>query len=327
MDRLLVEGRYSTYSNSSGSNIPIERKRDIREDASWGYPGMPQTSLFTDQAEDIIYEYGQRKERFTQNDVISKQLGFPTHPITKALLTAEYQSVIDSAIVKTYGQRGWIESILIPTAVYGDYNLSKFKRKPLQNLNNDDLITVLFENLKTFTKYGDTLKQHFRNNTGDDLFHHLDNWPDGYTTNKNNLVKALRDTIISAYKLKTVLDVTNIIKQKENLINFSNAKILMLGEAAIFGGIQEVGIKGFLKNERIGIKMIGKPVKSFIEVELRFVLKDWFGVDEQDVYKNELSTQLDREGLAAFWILQHQRGYRPFINIITYKEIVNFVVK
>jgi hypothetical protein len=103
-----------------------------------------------------------------------------------------------------------------------------------------------------FTNYGDKLENHFRQNTGKNLFFHLEKWADGKNTKKDALI-------------------------------------------------------------------------SVLVIKLFFTLKDWFGVDEEDVYKNEPSTQMGREYLAAFWVLQHQRGYRPFINIITYEEEITVI--
>ncbi|HEX8545486.1 MAG TPA: hypothetical protein VF691_00915 [Cytophagaceae bacterium] len=49
------------------------------------------------------------------------------------------------------------------------------------------------------------------------------------------------------------------------------------------------------------------------------LFKDWFGVDEGDFTNFRPAALLDRRGLAALWILQHQRGYRPFINVFEYR--------
>jgi len=32
---------------------------------------------------------------------------------------------------------------------------------------------------------------------------------------------------------------------------------------------------------------------------------------------------LDRKGIAALWVLQHQRGYKPFINVFEYNTHVD----
>jgi len=48
-------------------------------------------------------------------------------------------------------------------------------------------------------------------------------------------------------------------------------------------------------------------------------------VNEEDVYKDSTSTHLGRDALAAFWILQHRRGFRPFINVIKYQETKEYI--
>jgi len=48
-------------------------------------------------------------------------------------------------------------------------------------------------------------------------------------------------------------------------------------------------------------------------------------VDEQDIYKNTTATQFGRDALAAFWVLQHQKGFKPFINVIRYKELKDYI--
>lgn len=48
------------------------------------------------------------------------------------------------------------------------------------------------------------------------------------------------------------------------------------------------------------------------------MIKDWYGVDESDFTNNRPVAQISRDSLTALWVLQHQRGYRPFINILQY---------
>jgi len=146
-------------------------------------------------------------------------------------------------------------------------------------------------------------------------------------TNLDNLLNALKDKIYLAYRSGFPENVVPEIQA--NMINFSSLRILV--EAMAFGGIQEVELKGYLSK----VKREGKGDyltkfgdifhdPTILEIRLEFVLKDWFGVDEEDVYKSSVATQLGREALAAFWILQHQRGYKPFINVIKYQETKDY---
>lgn len=50
------------------------------------------------------------------------------------------------------------------------------------------------------------------------------------------------------------------------------------------------------------------PAQRNYTMELRYVIRDDFGVDSSDLYS---------PGLIAFWVLQHERrGFRPFVNLI-----------
>jgi len=320
MDSLLIEGRYSTFENAEGKpSRPIEEKKDIREDASWSYFGFPgNIDTLEEQAKDIFIEHKRRKVILNKNDIFLKQLGFPTHPVTKALLYAETHHEVNKALRDTYGWTDWRSYFLLPGS-FGDG--SDIRRKPLIAMSDNELIKVAF---KVFTnKYKDklisTLKEgHFKQNTGNDLIieeHTLTNWGDSFSTNKRALELALEKYIKEAYYYHRVVDVTPAIK--ENMIDFTGALFTMVDEATAFGGIQEVEVKGYLTDAK---EIAWKPDFMGLHIELKITLKDWFGVDEEDVYKSANAAHIARDSLAALWILQHQRGYRPFMNIIKYKE-------
>lgn len=332
MSKKIIEGFATTYENSDGDkNIPIEHKRDIREDASWSYLGVPSSVYLEEQINDFRYEHTViKKQQISDLSILHKIIGIPTNPITKALLTAEYQHEVSDAIKEYHGSKGILEQFVAP-----DYysppggKATASTTTPLKDLTDNQLINLLFCNFKLFTKYGDKLEEHFKNNTGHDLIHNLDKWKDGKRTNKDALIESICKKVESAYRTgRFPVNVTKDIQKY--WLDFTKAKFTMTGEAAAFGGVQEVGILGFLLSEKIGklnsLDARGKTIyyPTTIKMELRFVIKDWFGADEEDIYKNEFAAQLDRKGLAALWILQHQRGYKPFINIITYKETVSF---
>ncbi|MDR3338721.1 MAG: hypothetical protein LBT25_01275 [Candidatus Symbiothrix sp.] len=255
MNQLILKGKHRL------TNLSIEERRDRVEEASWSCFGIPGNILtLNDLAVNIRSEYEKRDIHLTDNDIFRKQIGQPTHPITKALLDAEYPYMVTDAIKNEYGKMGWREALVSPRN-YHYYSLEESQvpvmpttRKPLSKLSNDELIDKLFCPFKRFTKYGNKLENHFRQKTGENLYFHLKEWADGKNTKKVHYLP-----------------------------------------------------------------------KTTLEIRLSFTLKDWFGVDEEDVYKNESSTQMGRESLAAFWVLQHQRGYRPFINIITYEEEITVV--
>jgi len=90
----------------------------------------------------------------------------------------------------------------------------------------------------------------------------------------------------------------------------------------VVGGVQ--GIRIYLK--KLNVQQLGPDLTRGIrevninydaELELQFI--DDFGLNWTDIGKTQTSDILKKLGtpyLIAFWILQHQRGYRPFANII-----------
>jgi hypothetical protein len=329
MDQIILKGTYGS----------VESNRDRVEDASWSINETPGNMLTLNELAESIQK---NDSIISKNDIIRKQIGQPTDSITKALLNAEYPYKVTDAIKNKYGKMGWREALVSPQN-YHYYSLEESQipivpttRKPLSNLSNEELINKLFSPFKRFTNYGDKLENHFRQNTGKNLFFHLEKWEDGKNTKKDALISVIKEKVKSVYLqypsgviLSQPIDITPEIKAKR--LDFSKANIWMMGEKAAFGGIQEIEIQGFLIKRTLkgdyfdqSGKIYHLP-KTTLVIKLFFTLKDWFGVDEEDVYKNEYSTQYGRESLAAFWVLQHQRGYRPFINIITYEEEITVV--
>jgi len=322
MGELLIQGSYSGYSNSRGkTNIPIERKRDIGEDASWAENNVSMSPYLYEQAQDILYE----NKNFTTTDVLHKMIGEPTNPVVKELLYTEYQYKVNDAIREVNKNMGWIEWA-ISASSYSDFNrnaVGLVRRKPLERMSNEELLELMFAPFKLFAKkYCTRLEQQLRDNKGATLEWTFEKWPNREVTNLDNLLNAVKDKIFSAYRRSSPEDVTPEIQA--HMINFSSFRIL--AEAMAFGGIQEVELKGYLsKVKYAGYDKSGKHFPTVLEVRLEFVLKDWFGVDERDVYNNSIAAQWSRESLAAFWVLQHRRGYKPFINVIRYAETKDYV--
>jgi hypothetical protein len=58
---------------------------------------------------------------------------------------------------------------------------------------------------------------------------------------------------------------------------------------------------------------------------MRLDIRDDFGIDRCDIRsaidklkKRKLGYQLPYKGFIAWWILQHQRGFKPFINKMSF---------
>jgi hypothetical protein len=357
----IITGFCSTFDPADGGeNLPIEHKRNIREDASWYYKNIPcildeqfmnnyLPVLSEEQAVDIRYERNKLyKERgiiksATDEDVFNAQIGEPTSQITKELLYAETHREIDTELAKAHGSKGWLESLVRPdgytmniTPTQRIYN--KNYRTPLANMTNEQLLYLMFRLFHLLNNAGSIIygkkdyvkkiEQRFRQKSGYDLEHNIEKWADGKNTKKDALIAAIKQKITKCYATKCFpIDVSQ--EMGRNFLDFSGALLSMPAEAAAFGGIQQINIDGTLLNEKIqvqeGTDGYGKFKVStfFLDIELKFVLKDWFGVDEDDIIKNETAAQVGRESLAAFWVLQHQKGFRPFINIINYKENIS----
>lgn len=90
----------------------------------------------------------------------------------------------------------------------------------------------------------------------------------------------------------------------------------------VVGGVQgmrfylkKLAVKQFSPDLRRGIREVNFNYSA--ELELQFI--DDFGLNWTDIGKTQTSDILKKLGtpyLIAFWILQHQRGYKPFANII-----------
>ena len=222
-------------------------------------------------------------------------------------------------------------------STYSDFDrkaVGLVKRKPLDEMTDEELLELMFTSFKTVSHfkwitndYSREIENNFKKGNGATLEWTFKEWPNRKVSNLDNLLNALTDKIYLAYRSGFPENVTPEIQA--NMINFSHLRTL--GEFVAFGGIQEVELKGYLSK----VKHAGKGDyftkfgdilhdPTVLEVRLEFVLKDWFGVDEEDVYKNSIATKLGRDYLAAFWILQHRRGYQPFINVIKYKETKDY---
>lgn len=102
------------------------------------------------------------------------------------------------------------------------------------------------------------------------------------------------------------------------------------------GGVQEVMVitKKVVKDKNTFNRIMDTKLRDFgeslkrynddiYEITINIILKDWFAVDEGDFSFSDYSsgwsttkslvTAMGREALTAFWILQHQRSYRPFV--------------
>jgi len=87
---------------------------------------------------------------------------------------------------------------------------------------------------------------------------------------------------------------------------------------ALIGKSNQVDV--ILRNIDI-VKNANGNVEFTAEVEI--IIKDWFGVSEGDFTKYDFASAAAKKALTSFWILQHQRGYKPFINQFHFKETIH----
>jgi hypothetical protein len=105
-------------------------------------------------------------------------------------------------------------------------------------------------------------------------------------------------------------------------ISFNPNNLIQTSLKTLVGGTQEL---------EIFIDDINISSANVLNAHLSFKLYDNFGVDEGDVIKAIDSDFVSGTnvavggvlGLKAFWILQHQRGYKPFRTFFHYALNLN----
>ncbi|WMJ74396.1 hypothetical protein RCC89_14655 [Cytophagaceae bacterium ABcell3] len=198
----------------------------------------------------------------------------------------------------------------------------------LESKTDNELIDIAFSSF-SFCKYRMQVISHFRKNHGSPLSLRMLEWI-SFLSNKNRLFSAIQEKIARHHNAFHHIKPYTLDISSEIRLNWPSFRTSFpnLSEMIAVGGIQEVEI--FSKNisQQLGFDYWNKfgriqnsPHK--VKVPLTVLLKDWFGVDEEDYTNTRLPALLDKEGLAALWVLQHQRGYKPFINILRYETILD----
>ena len=202
--------------------------------------------------------------------------------------------------------------------------------KELQKKTDSELLKTAFKTIN-YSKYADRILGNFYAGGGRTITHDLNVWYDSMS-GKDRLLKAIEDALKdnhSGFHAKSSeINLTNAIRNNWPSFRVSFAN---MSEMIAIGGVQEVEVMGELKDQSFGYdfldrngRMHNSPHK--VRIDLTILLKDWFGVDENDFTNNRPAAILDREGLASLWVLQHQRGYDPFVHIFKY-EYQNMDIK
>lgn len=178
------------------------------------------------------------------------------------------------------------------------------------------------------------LESHYRSRSGREL---SVNMPDSYwvsssSNDREGILRKIRDEVQKSLNNKRwsqfetySIDCSSILDQAN--INF-RTDIANPSLAMPMGGVQEVVVRSTSFQEKEHRRPPRPTIMDFsttnhkdYEITLEIKLRDRFAVDEGDFTTNDWSNQtgktaataLGREALTAFWILQHQRGYKPFV--------------
>ncbi|GHT61729.1 hypothetical protein AGMMS50239_13280 [Bacteroidia bacterium] len=319
MKRKIIEGE-------SVSIDEFKNYRDSKSDASFGIKGQPNSMMLKELMS------GKSIEEYSSFELNTRQ-GYPNDSLTVKLIDGSTEFDIHKSVKDKHRKIGPLESILfslnVPTPGSHYDSRRLMRTEPLEEMNNDRLIQIAFSPF-SFSKYGKEIKEHFsltNKQAGTDLRLKIDKWYNS-DTNKDLVVDFIKDKLKEAYTSKKGI-MQEIIVPKDLLKKLTfRTSIKNMSEMIAIGGIQYVNLKGYLLDVKWGGKSWnsqGKIIESstIIQVQLDFVLGDWFGVDEDDITNNGIAAQLGRKELAALWILQHQRGYHPFICFYEYSEILN----
>ena len=103
-------------------------------------------------------------------------------------------------------------------------------------------------------------------------------------------------------------------------INSVSVITLPLGQRPIFNGLHKfTGLQILINDtEETIIELTGFSINATTHkwtTNLNIIIKDHFGLDKNDA----LTYQGYHAGFAAWWLLQHTRGYKPFKTQIKFK--------
>ena len=198
-----------------------------------------------------------------------------------------------------------------------------FKELKLHEKENSELIEMAFETVLS-SKYGVRIKQNFVDKTGEPLKHKLGSWNIDFNTGRNALYEGIKKELREKhahFHYHGRIDISRALA-----LNHPSFRLapFNLDEMIAIGGVQEVEVEDRSWTQSIGYdywdkngNIHAKP--HIVKIKFRILLKDWFGVDEDDFTNFRPPALADRAGLAALWELQHQRGYPPFINIFEHE--------
>ncbi|WP_367866391.1 hypothetical protein [Pedobacter sp. WC2423] len=197
-------------------------------------------------------------------------------------------------------------------------------------MTDNSLLDIAFQPL-SHSDYGNQIRSYFVNRKGRTNDMVMQRWVSEFT-NKNDMFEAIARNIKNNHNMfhDTKGGMINISHAIElNKPNFRVSPI-NLSEMIAIGGVQEVEIRNNSIRESIEQSTIDRFGKGHNKphsatVKLDILIKDWYGVDEDDFMNLRPAALLGRKAIAALWVLQHQRGYKPFINVYHYTHDLKIV--
>lgn len=234
--------------------------------------------------------------------------------------------------IKIYGRRGNVNASYflrgdtshhvgkVPESHFGK---TKLRLHDFDKMENHELLEIAFKTV-LYSRYGQRIKENFERKSGETLYHRLGSWATDFNTGRNALYEGIKKEIQEKhanFHSHGRIDISRALA-----LNHPSFRIapFHLDEMIAIGGVQEVEVEDRGWTENIGYDYWDKNGKIHSKahttlIKLKISLKDWFGVDENDYTNFRPAAMVDRKGLAALWVLQHQRGYPPFINIFEHE--------
>lgn len=135
---------------------------------------------------------------------------------------------------------------------------------------------------------------------------------DEWAVLKNGIREGIFEEYIKKQQPLEQFDISQYISPPDfNFLNNSNYTKLI-------GKSNQVDV--ILTNIEV-VRSANGDVEFTANVEI--IIKDWFGVSEGDFTNNDFASLFGKKSLTCFWILRHQRGYKPFVNQFHFKEKIN----
>ncbi|MGN7986874.1 DUF3289 family protein [Pedobacter sp. 22226] len=144
--------------------------------------------------------------------------------------------------------------------------------------------------------------------------------------------KLLIKEISTAFRQKMAIstyDFTLIHSLKENQKKRSDLKNFPFGISyndstalkVLVGGVQQLDV--ILKDIHYQFNKLHHRNDFKYRAEFEITIYDQFGINESDISNASFTASLGMQGLIAFWILQRQRGYKPFRTAFKFNHIIN----